>query len=216
MLEWYRPNFSHQMLMDEVAALIADAFRLKNKTLSVRHYKYQEIFMKLLSVDPLAASPHHLQDILQQQGIHLSTAASEDTEEYLNLLMSQVIEPSLPQDELVFIDDFPASMASLARLNSADTRVAHRFECYYQGMELANGFLELTDAKEQRSRFEKDNQRREKLGFTRMSLDEYLLAALKAGMPNCAGVALGIDRLLMILLDAKHINEVIAFPWEHC
>jgi lysyl-tRNA synthetase class 2 len=133
---------------------------------------------------------------------------------WLDLLLTHVIEPALDTG-LVFVSDYPASQAALARLRSGDPPVAERFEVYLGGIELANGYHELTDAAEQRRRFEQDNARRCARGLATVEPDRRLLAAMQSGLPDCAGVALGIDRLLMIAGGAAHIDEVIAFPLEH-
>ena len=128
------------------------------------------------------------------------------------MLFGSAIEPVIGQESPCFIYDFPASQASLAKLNTADSRVADRFEVYYQGCELANGFNELQNAKEQAARFVSDNQQRQSLGLPTKPVDSHLLEALNHGLPQCAGVALGIDRLLMLKLGASHIDQVLAFP----
>jgi lysyl-tRNA synthetase class 2 len=123
--------------------------------------------------------------------------------------MSTLVGPKLGRDRLTFIHDFPASQAALARIQG---RVASRFEAYLDGIELANGFHELVDVSEQRKRFAADNIERKRRGLAVMPVDEHFLAALKYGLPECAGVALGFDRLVMCAADAKHIDEVLAFP----
>lgn len=123
-----------------------------------------------------------------------------------------MVEPVIGQDAPAFVFDFPASQAALAKISQTDPRVAHRFEVYYQGVELANGFYELQDAKEQRQRFEADNVARRGRGLAPQPIDTYLLAALDAGLPDCAGIALGVDRLMMLALGCDHIEAVTAFP----
>jgi lysyl-tRNA synthetase class 2 len=135
---------------------------------------------------------------------------------WLDLILSHHIEPQLGQDGLCFLQHYPASQAALARLSPQDPRVAERFELYYRGIELANGFHELGDAGEQRSRFEQDLASRREKGLPEPPIDEALLAALEHGLPDCAGVALGLDRLIMLALGAESISEVIAFDIERC
>ncbi|HIE55652.1 MAG TPA: EF-P lysine aminoacylase GenX, partial [Chromatiaceae bacterium] len=136
----------------------------------------------------------------------------ESRDQWLDLLMSLVIEPRLGEGRLTFVHDYPASQASLARLNPGDPRLACRFELYHEGVELANGFHELTDAREQRERFLADNRARRESGLVELPLDERLLSALAQGLPDCAGVALGLDRLLMLKLGACSLSAVLSFP----
>jgi len=133
---------------------------------------------------------------------------------WLDLLMSHCVEPHLGTAGIAFVHDYPASQAALARVRDGDPPVAERFEVYVRGVELANGFHELADAAEQARRFEGDNARRRASGLPEMPVDEHLLAALAAGLPDCCGVALGVDRLVMLATGATHIDEVIAFPLE--
>jgi len=122
-----------------------------------------------------------------------------------------VIEPLLGRQGLSFIYDYPASQASLARLNPEDPRVASRFELYYRGVELANGFHELTDADQQRLRFQDENRQRQQQGLGQLPVDENFLGALEQGLPDCAGVALGLDRLLMLMQDEVNLDAVMSF-----
>jgi len=129
----------------------------------------------------------------------------------LQLLFCSQIEPKIGQNKPCFVYDYPASQAALARISDIDSRVAQRFELYYKGVELANGFHELTDADEQRQRFEQDNAKRVNTGAVSQSVDCRFLAALESGLPACAGVALGIDRLMMLALNVDSISQVLAF-----
>jgi lysyl-tRNA synthetase class 2 len=139
---------------------------------------------------------------------------TDDTDPWLDLLLTHWIEPRLGQGRLTFIHDYPASQAALARLRPGDPPVGERFELYLSGLELANGFHELGDADEQRRRFEAENVARRARGLPVMPLDESLLDALAAGLPDCAGVALGFDRLVMLAAGRDAIQEVMAFPLE--
>ena len=138
---------------------------------------------------------------------------SATVDDWLNLLMSQVIEPSFAKEDLVFVCDFPASQAALSRIqdNASGQPVAKRFEAFHGGFELANGYWELADAEEQRLRFELDLQKRQQAGSGSYPIDEKLLHAMEHGLPECAGVAIGVDRLLMAQAGADHIDQVIAF-----
>ena len=140
---------------------------------------------------------------------------ANDIDTLLQFIFSECIEPKIGQDSPCFVYNFPASQASLARIDKHDERVASRFECYYEGVELVNGFYELTDAQAQLTRFEQDNLLRESKGLEKRHIDQRFLAALRDGLPECSGVALGIDRLIMLALQAEHIREVISFPIEN-
>ncbi len=207
MLEWYRIDFDHHDLMDEVDALLVEVLgcdQAQRKT-------YQQVFIDVIAIDPLSVDDAVLDEKMRTLGIDVF-GDDIDRDSKLQLLFGSAIEPVIGQESPCFIYDFPASQASLAKLNTADSRVADRFEVYYQGCELANGFNELQNAKEQAARFVSDNQQRQSLGLPTKPVDSHLLEALNHGLPQCAGVALGIDRLLMLKLGASHIDQVLAFP----
>lgn len=206
LLEWYRPGFKLDALLKEINELL----RLLLGCPEAERRSYASLFIEYLGLDPLICELH----ILRERAAHygLVSAAQEERDTCLQFLMSSQIEPRLGQRAPVFVYDYPASQAALAQLNPRDPRLAERFEVYYKSMELANGFHELRDANEQRQRFQQEQARRERQGQPNTPLDEYFLAALEAGMPDCCGVALGVDRLLMLMLGAEHIDEVLSFP----
>jgi elongation factor P--(R)-beta-lysine ligase len=208
MLEWYRIGFDHHQLMDEMDALL----QLILNQGPAERVTYQHLFQTHLNIDPHSVSIDELMNCAQQHG--LDVAATLDHDGWLNILMSHLIEPKLGMTRPCFVYAFPASQAALARIQAGEIPVAARFEVYCQGMELANGFYELTDANEQRMRFEQNNLERLQLGLTPMLIDEYLLAALADGFPDCAGVALGIDRLVMLATQSTHIREVLSFDFS--
>jgi len=210
LLEWYRPGFDHHQLMDEVADLVRACL---GEPLEVEKFTYVDLFLEHIGVHPLDADVAELLAAAEQLGLVVEGVT--DRNEWLDLFMSLVIEPRLGRDRLTFVHDYPASQASLARLNPGDSRFASRFELYFRGVELANGFHELTDAAEQRRRFEEENRQREKKGQRLLPLDENLLAALEAGLPDCAGVALGLDRLLMLSLNASCLDDVLSFSLKN-
>lgn len=217
MLEWYRPGFTLEALIQEVAALIETVL---DRTLpAVRLRAYRELFMTHLSVDPLLESADTL-DKLRHQAARYAGAETADwsRDDCCDLLMSLVIEPCLGRDGLDVVVDYPASQAALARrrTDSDGALVAARFEVYLEGIELANGFDELTDADEQQARFEADNQVRAKLGKSPVDADQCLISALRAGMPQGCGVALGVDRLIMLALGLEHIDSAMAFGTARC
>lgn len=211
LLEWYRPGFDLHALMDEVAELLRRCLGDK----PTRICTYRELFMDTLSVDPLATDL----DTLRQCAARVVDVGglTGDRDLWLDLLLSHVIEPTLCDRGVCFVHDYPASQAALARIHSPDgAPVAQRFEVYVDGIELANGYFELTDPGEQRARFEADNARRREHGLPEYPLDEFLLGAMENGLPECSGVALGLDRLLMLRTGKRDIREVLAFDWERC
>lgn len=209
MLEWYRPHFDMYRLINEVDDLLQQILDCE----PAESMSYQFAFQEYVGIDPLSAPREMLIEKAKQH--HLENAEQEDRDTLLQFLFSTVVEPKIGQNRPVAIYHFPATQAALAQISSEDHRVAERFEFYYKGIELANGFNELTDANEQRHRFEQDNRQREQLGLPTSQIDERFLSALKAGVPNCSGVALGVDRLIMIALNAENIKEVIAFSIEN-
>ena len=216
LIEWYRVGFSLQQLMDEVEALVK-ALLGANAPPASERISYRDAFLRELGLDPFAASAAALARAAQPLALSgAGASAPEDgglsRDELLELLMGAVVGPRLGAGALTFVHGYPASQAALARLDAGDPRVAQRFELYCAGIELANAFHELAAASEQRARFEEDNARRARLGLPAFPLDERLLAALAAGLPDCAGVALGFDRTLMLSVGAAHIEEVLPFP----
>lgn len=207
MLEWYRLGFDHFALMDEVDALLQETLA----TSPADKMTYQQAFQTYLNIDPLSADDNVLLKAMEQQNIDIHAPQSLSDDSKLQLLFSYAIEPKIGIDKPCFIYNFPASQAALAKLSATDERVAERFEVYFRGAELANGFNELSAAREQRQRFETDNEKRRVANLPVKPIDENFLSALDAGLPSCAGVALGIDRLLMLKTNAKHIQEVINF-----
>lgn len=211
LLEWYRPGFDHHQLMVEVAELVQTCLGQR----AVRYHAYRELFLDILDLDPFAATLEELQARAARE-IDVG-AMSGDRDMWLDLLMSHLVEPQLSGQGLCFVYDYPPSQASLARIvEDGNVPVGQRFELYVDGMELANGYCELCDAQEQRARFEADNRRRREYGLPQRPLDERLLAALQHGLPDCSGVALGLDRLLMLRTGATDIREVLAFDWGRC
>ena len=214
LLEWYRPGFDHLRLMDEVDVLVrelADGLRPLGST---ERFSYRECFERHLQIDPLTADVSALKACAQAQGVKVSGMVDADRDDWCDLLLSHCIQPHLGKDRLTFIYDYPASQAALARIRPEDPPVAERFELFIDGIELANGFHELQDAHEQRARFETDLARRQAEKLELIPLDERLLEALKAGLPACAGVALGLDRLLLVLTGRGNLREILAFSYE--
>ncbi|MEM8183089.1 elongation factor P--(R)-beta-lysine ligase [Morganella morganii subsp. sibonii] len=208
MLEWYRPHYDMYRLINEVDDLLQQTLECE----SAESLSYQQAFLRYLDIDPLTAEKDKLREVAAKLDVSNIADIEEDRDIILQLLFMVGVEPHIGLEKPTFIYHFPASQASLAEISSEDHRVAERFEVYYKGVELANGFRELTDATEQRQRFERDNRKRASMGLPEQPIDENLLAALEHGFPECAGVALGIDRLIMLALGAERISDVIAFP----
>lgn len=208
LLEWYRPGFKQVNLIQEVDELL----QITLHTTPAQVLTYSEIFEKHTGLHPLSTKMSILRQYIKQFGIEQTQLWDRDS--CLQLIISHQIEPQLGHDSPMVITDFPATQAALARKKIENPELAERFEFYVQGVELANGFDELTDAVEQRQRFEQDLNKRKASNLPTHPLDERFLAALEAGLPACAGVALGIDRLLMLMTGASHINEVLTFAIE--
>jgi lysyl-tRNA synthetase class 2 len=208
LLEWYRPGVDHHGLMDEVEALI-DALL---HTGPARRMSYEALFEQALGLDVFRLSVDQARACLREHGVNVNL--DETTrDDWLALILTHILEPRLGPGA-VFIHDFPASQAMLARLDGNDPPRAQRFELYVDGVELANGFHELADAAEQRRRFEQDRHQRRRHGLAEVPMDETLIHALQHGLPDCAGVALGLDRLLMLAAETDCIAEVVSFPIE--
>lgn len=203
LLEWYRPGFDHHRLMDEVAALIATVGAHSG---GCERLTYRDAFQRYAGLDPFAASLKDLRTAARFHGEAGGQASERDF--WLDLIMSDAVGPQLGVNAPVFLYDFPASQAALARV---DGTVAERFELFWKGIELANGFHELTDADEQQRRFEADQSWRAQHGRSVPPFDRHLIAGLSSGLPACAGVALGLDRLLMLMLGLPRISETMAF-----
>ncbi|REL31093.1 elongation factor P--(R)-beta-lysine ligase [Thalassotalea euphylliae] len=208
MLEWYRVGFSMEELMNEVSELLTEVLSVKETEVC----SYEQAFLTYTPINPLDTSLADCFGFISRQGKlepWLEQTTSVDT--LLQFIFCEWIEPKIGQKVPCFVHSFPSSQASLATINEADTRVANRFECYFKGIELVNGFHELTDQAQQLQRFEEDNQQRGLMGLDARTIDQKFLSALFHGLPACSGVALGIDRLMMLALDKESIKEVMTF-----
>ena len=223
MLEWYRPGFSMHRLMDEVEALMvklcspgetrdrADESRV-SPGLRFDRLTYRDAFLRHAGFDPHGSSAAQMRAAAIAADL-VSTAdfPDEPADFWLDLWMSRRVSPALGAAQPVFVHDFPASQAALAQIRPGTPPVAERFELFWRGIELANGFHELADAAEQRTRFEADQQWRRDAGHIVPPYDARLIAALDAGLPDCSGVALGLDRLLMLKLGLDDLAQTLAF-----
>ncbi len=212
LLEWYRPGRDHHALMDELEALVRQVCA---ETRPAQRLSYRELFGAHLGIDPHRADEGELKRLAVTAGIGGAAQLDLDGRDaWLDLLLTHCIEPRMRDLGMVLVYDYPASQAALARVCPGAPPLAERFELYLDGIELANGFHELADAAEQRRRFAADLAQRRRLGLEGVPMDERLLAALGAGLPDCSGVALGVDRLLMAVTGRCSIEEVLAFPIE--
>jgi elongation factor P--(R)-beta-lysine ligase len=212
MVEWYRVGIAFEALMSEVAALVLQLLGERGLPRHVEFVNYRDAVMQHAGIDPLEASTTALLDCAQQRGLATTEVVTRDAA--LDFLVSTCVSPKLGHGALTFLHRYPASQAALARLDTDDPRVALRFELYADGIELANGFHELANARDQRARFEEDQAARMRSRLPVYALDEHLLAALEQGLPDCCGVALGFDRVMMLALGVDRIDRVIAFPFE--
>ncbi len=209
LLEWYRLGFDHFKLMEEVADLLKTVLGCADPT----KITYQNLFIDLLSLDPLNATREQLLILIKKHDkLSEWLTLEQDNDILLQFIFSELIEPHIGKNSPCFVYDFPRSQASLAKISHEDTRVAQRFECYFQGVELVNGFNELTDVDLQLERFQEDNRQRKTFSLQIKPIEKNFIAALAQGLPQCSGVALGIDRLIMLALKAEHIEQVISFP----
>lgn len=210
MLEWYRVGWDHRRLMQETVTLVEAALALVGRRAEVVVENYRQFFLDELLLDPLHAPIDALREPLASYGIDPEGLNRDD---WLDLLITHVLQPAFPTDRITVIHDYPASQCALAKIRAGDPPMAERFEVYLGKYELANGYHELNDAAEQRGRFERDNAVRRTRGQREIPIDDRLLAVLDR-MPDCAGVALGIERLLMCLAGSDAIASVLAFPFS--
>ncbi len=214
LIEWYRLGLDHHALIAEMAELFA-ALGVVSAPADCPRISYQEAFLKHAGIDPLSADAATLQALLTQRGrplpMMLSAEAARDRDFWLDLVMTDLVAPALGLQAPCFLFDYPASQAALARVRGP---VASRFEVFWRGVELANGYHELTDAEEQERRFIAEQSARRAAQASVPPYDHHLVAALRHGMPECAGVAMGFDRLLMLMQGAERIDQVMSFSWE--
>lgn len=209
MLEWYRPGFDHHDLMDETDELL----NVVLGSPAAERLTYAEAVERHTGLDPHTAPMATLRERVRATDPSLSSQLDpNDRDLWLQLIMSEIVEPKLGRGRPTFLYDYPASQAALARIRPGPPDVAERFEVYIDGLELANGFHELADPIEQERRFRADLAERRRRGLPEVPIDRNLLDALAAGLPDCAGVALGVDRLVMLATGASAITEVIPFP----
>lgn len=211
MLEWYRTGWDHRRLAEECADFVQAAMALVGKRSTVREVSYRKLYRDKLGLDPFHATEDELFAPLAVFGLDPGDLSRDDL---LDLLMTHLIQPALPARRILVVYDYPASQCALARVRNGDPPVAERFELYLGPLELANGYHELIDAEEQGQRFQRDLALRRKRRLVQPPADARLLGGIAAGLPACAGVALGVERLLMGMTGAEEIADVIAFPFD--
>ncbi|WP_445143626.1 EF-P lysine aminoacylase EpmA [Dyella sp. Tek66A03] len=209
MLEWYRVGWDHHQLMEETIGLVEEALAMVGRRAEVWVEGYRQLFIDELGIDPMHAPIEDLRANLHEYNIEPGGLTRDD---WLDLIITHKLQPAFPRDRITIIHDYPASQCALAKVRPGDPPMAERFEVYLGRYELANGYHELNDATEQRRRFERDNETRRARGQRAIPMDESLLEVLDA-MPDCAGVALGIERLLMCLVGTDAIADVLTFPF---
>jgi len=212
LLEWYRVATGMAQIAAETCELLAEL--LGAGAAKVTSERYVALFNRYLALDPLSADRATLEQAVGPARLDATALASLSRDQLLDAIMGLVIGPQLGFEGLQIVSHYPASQAALAQLDPADPALAARFEIYYRGVELANGFCELGDATEQRTRFETDNLERQRRGLPVVALDESLLAALAHGLPACSGVAVGFDRIVMLASAAARLGDVISFTTE--
>ena len=229
MLEWYRPGFSMEALMDELAELVKiicqnAQFSFNNSGSTKPEFKrlsYQQAFEDFAGFNPHRSSSAQCYQVAKAKNVEIPQGLTVDDalDDWLDWLLMQLVLPAFTKNGFTFLYDYPASQCALAKIALSEgvgdlaVPVAKRFELFYGEIELANGFYELSDAKEQLQRFESENQRRKQAGKEAVCIDNNFIAALSSGIPDCSGVAMGLDRLLMVLVGAKSIDQVLAFSW---
>jgi lysyl-tRNA synthetase class 2 len=216
MIEWYRLGLDLDAIMAETAGLTASLLSglWPGAAEPIETLSYREAFLQELNVDPLHATEEALMRVCMARGLMSQSANNASRDALLDFLVATVIGPKLGLERLTCLHHYPASQAALAELDRVNPETALRFELYAQGIELANGYVELADAAEQSRRFASDAAERKARGLSAIEPDQRLLAALAQGLPRCAGVALGFDRVAMLAAGAARLDAVLAFAWE--
>ena len=217
LLEWYRIGFGIDELIDEIEALLDALFYGKRDLAPAKRIPYRQLFKELAGTDPIYASLREFNECALRHNLgEASAICGDDRNLWLDLLFSHIIQPQLDWGRAYFVVDYPACLPSLARKKPGDETVVERVEVFLDGLELGNGYHELVDAAEQESRFDADLRVRQKAGLPLPPKDQRLLDALTHGLPDCSGVALGLDRLLMLMMGSDDITQVMAFPVSRC
>lgn len=217
LLEWYRPGYDMRQLMAELVELVTEVFCDSVITPDFEYLSYQQAFEKTTGLNPHRASASECYQFALADGVEIpqGLTVADDVDDWLDWLLMQRVLPAFNKQGFTFLYNYPASQCALAKVekNAEQISLAKRFELFYGELELANGFLELSDADEQLQRFQQENERRQQAGKATVNIDENFIAALAHGLPQCSGVAVGLDRLLMVLSSAESIDQVLSFSW---
>ena len=212
MIEWYQPEMQYHQLMQQVDDLVRCLLQDKLTLKETQFFSYKDIFLNVVGINPHTANENDLYELIEKNKIQLyQSDTSLNKDALLDLIMTHLVQHALPKDAPVFIYDYPETQAALANIRKENINLAERFELYINGIELANGYQELLNAEEQQQRFENENLTRANSGMELIPIDSNLIAALKHGLPMVSGVALGLDRVLMLATGVTSINDVIAF-----
>ena len=212
LLEWYRVGYNLSQLMDEIADLLIPLFAETRKLQYVQRITYQAVFQQHTGLDPLLFSYEKYSNYAHKNGLIDAKALCEDDHSrWLDFIFSYQVQPHLGQNTLWLVFEYPACLPSLARMNAHNALVTDRVEVFLDGVELGNGYYELTDSKEQEQRFDREIAIRDEAMLPQASKDKRLLAALESGLPECSGIAIGLDRILMLLTESSGIDDVLAF-----
>jgi len=219
LLEWYQPGYDMLQLMDELVELIETIFKNSSIRPRFERLSYLQAFEKVTGLDPHQTTSNECYQFAVSNNVEIpqGLTAADDVNDWLDWLLTQRVLPAFNKEGFTFLYDYPASQCALAKIanNAEQVAVAKRFELFFGEIELANGFFELTDADEQLRRFQQENKVRRQKGLEPAHIDENFIAALRSGLPECAGVAVGLDRLLMAKTACVQIDQVLAFPWEN-
>ena len=209
LLEWYRVNYDYNQLIQDVIKLFSSVFEAFKKSIDVIEIiTFNALFNKFLSIDVNKASEVELNQLCQKLAYSGSHLSKDDSLDYL---FATQVQPQLNRQSLTFVTLYPATQAALSQINPDDIHTSLRFEVFYQGHELGNGYQELTNGEELLERFKSDNINRSNNKMPQIDIDNHLINAMNHGMPDCSGIAVGLDRLLMVLLDCENINELLTF-----
>lgn len=223
LLEWYQPGYDSVKLMAELTELVVNLCQLSTySTMDKTQFEslsYQHAFECFVGINPHSATSIECYRAAKFNNVEIPQGLGQDDEvnDWLDWLLTQLVLPAFKKDGFTFLCDYPASQCALAKIakNEQQVLVAKRFELFFGEIELANGFFELTDAKEQLKRFQFENKKRKQAGKAQGQIDENFIAALDFGLPECSGVAMGLDRFLMVLTNNSSIDQVLSFSWDH-
>ena len=222
MLEWYQPGYDSVKLMAELTELVVNLCQLSTySTMDKTQFEslsYQHAFECFVGINPHSATSSECYRVAKFNNVEIPQGLGQDDEvnDWLDWLLTQLVLPAFKKDGFTFLCDYPASQCALAKIakNEQQVLVAKRFELFFGEIELANGFYELTDAVEQLKRFQFENKKRKQAGKEQGEIDEKFIAALDYGLPECSGVAMGLDRFLMVLTNNSSIDQVLSFSWD--